>query len=47
MPSASALPTESASGCEPTVSAANPASAANFADHASHTVGRNTGSPGT
>ena len=46
MPSWSALPTESASGWLPTVSAANPASTANLADQASHTVGRTTGFPG-
>src|ERR1700741_3597464 len=46
MPSWSALPTESASGWLPTVSAANPASTASFADHASHMVGKITGFPG-
>ena len=47
IPSPSGLPIESATGWLPTVSAANPASTASFADHASHTVGRITGSPGT
>src|SRR6185295_19826762 len=46
IPSWSALPTESASGWLPTVSAANPASTANPADQASQTVGRTTGFPG-
>ena len=46
IPSSSALPMESASGWLPTVSAANPASTASFADQASHTVGRTTGFPG-
>ena len=46
MPSWSALPTESAIGWLPTVSAANPASTASRADQASQTVGRTTGLPG-
>src|SRR5215212_3611954 len=46
MPSWSALPTESATGWLPTVSATNPASTASRADHASQTVGRTTGLPG-
>ena len=46
IPSASALPMESASGWLPTVSAEKPASTASFADHASHTVGSTTGLPG-
>ena len=47
MPSPSGLPIESATGWLPTVSAANPASTASFADQASHTVGKITGFPGT
>ncbi|ORW73377.1 hypothetical protein AWC23_07305 [Mycobacterium saskatchewanense] len=46
MPSPSGLPTESAIGWLPTVSAAKPAPVARRADRASHTVGSTTGSPG-